>query len=40
MFFGSTVGLIGGLVLLAILILPAFVITLDDRMWGRHKVQH
>lgn len=40
MFFGYTVGLLGGLVLLAILILPAIVIPLDDKMWERHKVHH
>lgn len=40
MFFGATVGLIGGLVLLAILILPAIIIPLDDRMWHRDKVHH
>jgi hypothetical protein len=38
MFFGSSVGLIGALVLLALIFLPAIVIPLDDRMWTRHKM--
>lgn len=37
MFIGSSVGPIAMLVLLALVILPAIVIPLDDRMWPRHK---
>jgi hypothetical protein len=37
MYIGTSVGLIGALVLLALIFLPAIVIPLDDRMWERHN---